>query len=152
MRVHDAMTIEVQTISPATTVRDAARVMADQDIGALPVVEGKRIVGMLTDRDIAVRAAAVALGSDTPVSEIMTRDVQCCQSVEELDHALDEMGEQKVRRMPVLSKEGEMVGMLSLADIVCIDDDFRSIGRALRDICTPHGVHSQAARTRPDID
>lgn len=145
MRVHDAMTTTVQTISPATTIRDAAKLMAEQDIGALPVVENKRIVGMLTDRDIAVRAAAAGLKADTPASKIMTCNVQCRQSVEELDQALDEMGEQKVRRMPVLSSDGEMVGMLSLGDIVCIDDDFRSIGRTLRDICTPHGVHSQTS-------
>lgn len=145
MRVHDAMTTTVQTIAPATTIRDAARVMADQDVGALPVVEGRRLVGMVTDRDIAVRATAAALAGETPVSAIMTRDVQCCQSVEELGQALDEMGEQKVRRMPVLSSDGEMVGIISLGDIVCVDDEFRSIGRALRDICTPHGAHSQTS-------
>lgn len=148
MRVHDAMTTTVHSIAPDATIGEAARLMSEKDVGALPVVEDKRLVGMVTDRDIAVRATAAGMGAESSVRDIMTRDVQCCHPVEDLEQALDEMGEQKIRRMPVLSTEGEMVGMLSLGDIVCIDDDFRSIGRALRDICTPHGLHSQESAQR----
>ena len=143
MRVHDAMTTTIQSIAPETTIKEAARLMSEKDIGALPVVEGKRVVGMVTDRDIAVRAVAAGMSAEAHVRDIMTSDVQCCHPVEKLEQVLDEMGEQKIRRMPFLSTEVEMVGILSLGDIVCIDDDFRSIGRALRDICTPHGLHSQ---------
>jgi len=143
MHVHDAMSTRVVTISPETTIKEAARLMSEKDIGAIPVTDGEEVVGMLTDRDIAVRAVATGLGGGGRVKDIMTGDVQCCHPAEDLEQVLDEMGEQKVRRMPVLSSEGDLVGMLSLGDVVSIDDDFRSIGRTLRDISTPHGLHSQ---------
>lgn len=144
MRVHDATT-EIHSAAPDTTNEEAAMIMLANDVGALPAVERTRLAGMVTDRDIAMRAVAAGLRPDRSIREIMASGVQRCHSAEELERVLDEMGEQKIRRMPVLSAEGAVVGMLSLGDIVCIDDDFRSIGRALRDICTPHGLHSQAS-------
>ena len=79
------------------------------------------------------------------VRNIMTASIQCCHPAEDLSQALDEMSAQKIRRMPVLSSDGALVGIVTLGDIVAVEDDFRSIGRTLRDISTPHGLHSQTA-------
>jgi CBS domain-containing protein len=143
MHVHDAMTTDISSIEAERPISEAARLMVEKDVGALPVLEGGRLVGIVTDRDITVRAVAAGMSAAGLVRDIMTPDVQCCHPAEDVRQALDEMSEQKIRRMPVLSSEGNLVGMVSLGDIVAIDDDFRSIGRTLRDICTPHGVHSQ---------
>jgi CBS domain-containing protein len=139
------MTTEVHSIESTRPIAEAARIMADRDIGALPVLENGTLVGMVTDRDIAVRAVAPGITAGGRVADIMSAVVQSCHPAETLDQALDEMAAQKIRSMPVLSSDGALVGIITLGDIVSVEDDFRTIGRTLRDISTPHGRHSQTA-------
>jgi CBS domain-containing protein len=93
MIVRDAMSRDVQTVGPETTIKEAARLMADADVGALPVAAGDRLAGMVTDRDIAIRAIAIGKGPETTVGEVMTSDVLYCHEDEDIDHVSRNMGE-----------------------------------------------------------
>jgi CBS domain-containing protein len=118
MKIRDIMHKGVASVAPETPLPALARKMRDMDIGALPVVEEGKVVGMVTDRDIAVRA--VPEGADVAVlraGDVMSRDVLCCREGEEAHWALAAMELRKVRRMPVLSDAGELVGMVGLGDI-----------------------------------
>ena len=101
MKVSEVMTRQVELAGPDDTLQKAAGRMAELDVGVLPVGEGDRLVGMLTDRDIAVRAVAQGKGPDAKVRDAMTPDVKYCFEDEDLDDAVRSMGEQKVRRLPV---------------------------------------------------
>ena len=103
MKVGDAMTREVRVASPDQTVREVARTMAELDTGVLPVGENDRLVGMITDRDIAVRGVAEGKGPDAPVREIMTPDVRYCFEDEDVRDVARTMAESQVRRLPVLN-------------------------------------------------
>src|SRR5205085_10714550 len=115
---------------PDRSIREAAEMMADQDIGALPVGENDRLVGMITDRDIAVRAVARGLGPDTKIREVMSEEVMYCFDDEELDDAAQNMGGIKVRRLPVLNRDKRLVGIISLSDLTRREDAKR-IGTAI---------------------
>jgi len=142
MRVSDAMTSAVRITKPQQTIAEAARTMAEIDAGALPVGDGDRLVGMLTDRDIVVRAVALGKGPDTPVAEAMSKEVLYCFSDQGLDEVLQNMADTKVRRMPVLNREKRLVGILSLGDVALVDDPDVT-GEALSEISEPGGKHSQ---------
>src|SRR3954466_8593864 len=105
MRVNEAMSRDVRVANPQQRIRDAAKIMAEIDAGALPVGENDRLVGMITDRDIAIRAVAEGKGPDTPVSDVMTRDIKYCFEDEELDHVSRNMAEIQVKRLPVVNRE-----------------------------------------------
>ena len=122
MKVGEVMTRNVRLASPDDTVRQAARVMAELDTGVLPVGEGDRLVGMVTDRDIAVRGVAEGKGPDAPVREVMTPGVKYCFEDEDLDTAVQTMGDNKVRRLPVMSREKRLVGIVSLGDVTLYGD------------------------------
>jgi len=143
MKVREAMTGNVRLTSPDRSIREAAKMMADQDIGALPVGENDRLVGMITDRDIAVRAVARGLGPDTKIGEVMSEEVMYCFDDEELDDAAQNMGDIKVRRLPVLNRDKRLVGIISISDLTGREDD-KQIGKAIADISSPGGAHSQA--------
>jgi CBS domain-containing protein len=142
MRVSDAMTAAVRIANPQQTIADAAKMMAEIDAGALPVGDGDRLVGMLTDRDIAIRAVAEGKGPQTPVQEIMSKEVLYCFADQDLDDVVQNMADTKVRRMPVLNREKRMVGILSLGDVALVDDPDVT-GEALSEISEPGGKHSQ---------
>jgi CBS domain-containing protein len=142
MRVSDAMTAAVRITSPQQTIAEAARMMADIDAGALPVGDGDRLVGMVTDRDIAIRAVALGKSPQTPVQEVMSNEVLYCFADQELDDVLQNMADIKVRRMPVLNREKRMIGILSLGDAALVDDPGVT-GEALSEISEPGGKHSQ---------
>jgi CBS domain-containing protein len=142
MRVSDAMTGNVRLASPQQTIAEAARIMAEIDAGALPVGDGDRLVGMLTDRDIAIRAVALGKGPQTAVQEIMSKEVMYCFADQDLDEVLQNMADLKVRRMPVLNREKRLVGILSLGDVALVDDPDVT-GEALSEISEPGGKHSQ---------
>jgi CBS-domain-containing membrane protein len=144
MKVHEAMTGDVCLARPDRSIREAARMMADQDIGALPVGDGDRLIGMVTDRDIAVRAIAEGLGPETKIRDVMSQEVKYCFDDEELDDVAHNMGDIKVRRLPVLNHDKRLVGIVSLADIAP-REDAKTMGRALADISAPGGAHSQSA-------
>ncbi|HJV62529.1 MAG TPA: CBS domain-containing protein [Albitalea sp.] len=144
MKVRDVMTGDVCLCNPDRSIRDAARMMADQDIGALPVGEGDRLVGMVTDRDIAVRAVANGLGPDTRIRDVMSQEVLYCFEDEDLEDAAHNMGGVKVRRLPVLNRDKRLVGIIAISDLARREDAKR-LGQAMADISAPGGAHSQAA-------
>ena len=142
MKVRDAMSADVEMASPGQTIREAALRMLECDIGALPVGEHDRLVGMLTDRDIAVRAVAVGLSPDTPVGEVMSHDVKYCFEDEELKDVASNMAAIQVRRLPVVDRDKRLVGIISLSDAATGGDKPKA-GDALHEIAKPGGPHSQ---------
>jgi len=151
MQVRDAMSDDVQIASPNQSIRDAALLMAKIDAGVLPVGDNDRLVGMITDRDIAVRAIALGKGPDTPVREVMSGEVKYCFEEDDVDDVAQNMADIKVRRLPVLNKDKRLVGIVSLGDLA-IADGPTNAGEALCSISEPGGAHSQsgqgAARAR----
>ena len=143
MQVSQAMSPDVRIASPNQSIRDAARLMAHIDAGALPVGENDQLVGMITDRDIAVRAIGAGKGPDTPIREIMSKDVKYCFEDDDLDEVAQNMADIKVRRLPVLNRNKRLVGILSLGDIA-LADGAGSAGSALCGISEPGGEHSQS--------
>ena len=144
MKVKQAMTSEVRVASPDQTIREAARLMAELDAGALPVAENDRLVGMITDRDIAVRAVAEGLPADTPVSEIMSHEVLYCFEDQALDDVARNMGQVQVRRLPVVNRDKRLVGIVSFADLARTEQP-TTVGRAVSHVSEPGGKHSQTA-------
>ncbi len=151
MQVSAAMGSNVKIANPSQSIRDAARMMAQIDAGVLPVGENDRLAGMITDRDIAVRAVAAGKGPDTPIREIMSKEVKYCFDDDDIDDVAYEMAELKVRRMPVLNHDKRLVGILSLGDIAR-SDAVGSAGSALSDICEPGGEHCQSQDGRSARD
>lgn len=143
MKVREAMTPDVCLAHPDRTIREAAQMMTEHDIGALPVGEDDRLVGMITDRDIAVRAIANGLGPDTPIRSVMSEQVMYCFEDEDLTDVAHNMGDIKVRRLPVLDREKRMIGIVSLSDVALYEDS-KETGRAVASICIPGGAHSQS--------
>ena len=121
MRVSEAMTRDVQLIEPTQTIREAAKLMAEMDAGIMPVREGDLLVGMITDRDIAVRAVAEGKGPDTSIREVMTEDVKYCYEDDDTDNVARNMADIQVRRLPVLTRDKRLVGILSLGDMALSD-------------------------------
>lgn len=117
MRVCDAMTTEVQLCTPDDTLKDVAEAMMALDVGLLPVTDTDRLVGMITDRDIAVRGVARGRGPEASVREVMTQDVKYCFEDQDLDEVTRNMGEIRVRRLPVVNRDKQLVGIIALGDI-----------------------------------
>jgi CBS domain-containing protein len=117
MRVHEIMSSSVELVGPDTPIRDAACVMRDNDIGALPVGENDRLIGMVTDRDIAVRAVAEGLGATAKVRDVMSEGIDYCFEDDDVDDAAAKMSQAQVRRLAVLNRDKRLVGVLSLGDI-----------------------------------
>jgi len=154
MEVSRAMSSQVRIASADQSIGDAAHTMAQIDAGVLPVDDAGRLAGMITDRDIAVRAVAAGKGPDTAVREVMSTEVKYCFEDDDLDEVAQEMAELKVRRMPVLDRRERLVGILSLGDIA-LADATESAGNALCGISEPGGDHCQSAdghglRTNPN--
>jgi CBS domain-containing protein len=147
MRVAEVMTRDVRLIEPTQTIRDAAQLMAELDAGIMPVREGDRLVGMITDRDIAVRAVAQGRGPDTPVREVMTDEVKYCFEDEYTAAVERNMAEIQVRRLPVLTRDKRLVGILSLGDLA-MSDKAAKVGAAVAGISQPGGQHSQTGGSR----
>jgi uncharacterized protein (DUF2267 family)/CBS domain-containing protein len=136
MQVQDVMTRDVMTVSPEQTVQKAARLMAELDVGALPVGENDRLVGMITDRDIAIRGLADGKGPDAKIRDVMTPAVKYCFADDEIDEIATNMADVQVRRLPVLNRDKRLVGILSLCDIAVGDDPDQAI-EALSGISRP---------------
>jgi CBS domain-containing protein len=142
MRVSESMTRHVIIASPKQTICEAASLMAKCDAGALPVGEGDRLVGVITDRDIAIRAVARSLPPDTPVREVMSREVLYCYEDEDIEEVARNMGDQQIRRLPVLNRAKRLVGIVSLGDLAC-NAAAVTAGQAVADISRPGGKHDQ---------
>jgi len=143
MRVSECMTREVRIANPGQSIREVARIMAEIDAGVMPVGEDDRLVGMITDRDIAIRAVAAGKGPDTPVRDVMsTEQVLYCFEDEDLAQVAKNMGEQQVRRLPVVNREKRLVGIVSLGDVA--QTEARSANKAVKGVSKPGGQHNQS--------
>jgi CBS domain-containing protein len=144
MQVKEIMSAGVRVASPTDTLQQAARMMAELDAGALPVGENDRLVGMITDRDIAIRGDAE--GRDptrTPVRDVMTReDVKYCFEDDDVDEVAENMAQLQVRRLPVVNRDKRLVGIVSLGDI-SHGAGTRTTGETLREVSKPGGKHGQ---------
>ncbi len=143
MKVSDAMTRDVRVANPNQTIQDAAKMMSDVDSGVLPVGENDRLIGMITDRDIAVRAVAQGKGPQTLVREVMTDHVHYCFDDEDTEEVTRKMADSQVRRLPVVNRDKRLIGILSLGDVATRRDGADEASEALSDISRPGGEHSQ---------
>jgi CBS domain-containing protein len=140
--IQDVMTRNVTSISPEDTVRRAAQLMKELDVGAIPVCDGNKLVGMLTDRDIAIRstAAGQAPGS-TRVGDVMSTDVRTCYATQTVDEVLSEMGDVQIRRVVVVDQASHsLVGIVSLGDMA--SKHAASTDQALGEISAPGDARS----------
>ncbi|MCW5620969.1 MAG: CBS domain-containing protein [Burkholderiales bacterium] len=147
MKVSEAMTQDVHIATPEQSIRDAAAEMATLDAGILPVREGDRLVGMVTDRDIAIRAVAKGMGPSTQIREVMTAEVKYCYEDDDLYSVAQNMAQIQVRRLPVLNRDKRLVGILSLADMALVEGP-DTAGEAIIGISEPGGQHTQTGVPR----
>lgn len=141
----DIMTTDPACVTPSTTVSEAARIMKEHDVGMLPVVESTgsdRLVGVVTDRDIAMRHVAEGHdSSDCPVREAMTRDVTTCSPDDDLKDVMNAMTTEQVRRIPIVDERGSLVGVVAQADVAREADD-DDAGNTVEKISEPNGRHA----------
>lgn len=140
MLVRDVMTRDVRLASPRQTLAEAAKMMAEADIGCLPVGEDNRLVGMLTDRDIVIRALAKGHDGQSLVGDVMTKSVKYCFEDEDMDEVLVNMSEVKIRRVPVVDRDKHLVGVLSLGDAARHHSP-EAAGMALGGVAAQHRTH-----------
>lgn len=137
MRINEIMSRDVEVARPQDTIQDVARKMREVDTGVIPVCDGDKVQGMVTDRDIVLRAVSEARSFDTPVSEVMTADVEYCYEDDDIAQAADKMAELQVRRLVVLDHDKRLVGIVSLGDIAQQGKD-KTTGQALEEISEPN--------------
>ena len=142
MKVRDVMTSDVQTVQPNQRVQEAASFMLSADAGSIPVTDGDRLIGMITDRDIAVRGVAKGMGPDTPVRDLMTNDVVCVREDEDCSAVASRMSESQVRRLPVVDEQERLCGIVSLGDLAR-ETQSESAHQALEGVSQPGGQHQQ---------
>ena len=137
--VSDVMTRGVRSMSPSDTVMLAAQAMEELNVGVIPVCEGGKLVGMVTDRDIVVRGVAQELDARTAtLADVMSANVQTARENEDVDEVLSEMAESQIRRMPVVDDHGRLIGIISIGDIAAKDpDDDADLATSLGNISYP---------------
>ncbi|MBA3510469.1 MAG: CBS domain-containing protein [Sphingomonas sp.] len=136
------MTRDVQTVTPEQTAREAASFMLSADAGSIPVTEGERLIGMITDRDIAVRGVAQGHGPDTPVRDLMSSGVVSARIDDDVEDVAARMSEAQVRRLPVIDESEKLVGIVSLGDLSRETDD-QTAEQVLENVSAPGGQHQQ---------
>lgn len=135
-KIGDIMTRVVECVSPEASVRDVALKMKDRHIGAFPVCTDGSVVGMITDRDLALRVIAESRDPQgTRVSEVMTKDVVCCSEDDLVEEAVDTMEERQVRRLPVVAQDDRLVGLVTLGKLAKTDSEVS--GEVLREMVKP---------------
>jgi CBS domain-containing protein len=143
MQLSEIITREVETVRPETSAREAAQRMRSMDVGALPVCDGRRLLGMVTDRDLAIRVLAEGRDPNaTPVQDAMTPDVCYAFEDDDVQRAADIMKDRQIRRLPVVDREKHLVGIVALGDIATTGQDKLS-GDALEQISQPSQVQQQ---------
>ena len=142
MKISEVMTRDVATVRPNQTAQEAANFMLQGDAGSIPVTEGDRLIGMITDRDIAVRGVARGHGPDTPVSELMTSGLICARVDDDVEEVASKMSEAQVRRLPVIDESENLVGIVSLGDL-SRETDGETAHHALEGVSQPGGQHQQ---------
>jgi CBS-domain-containing membrane protein len=135
--IQDVMTREVQSISPQETIQRAAQMMDELNVGAIPVLDGQKLVGMITDRDITVRATAAGQAPDsTRVGDVMSTDVRTCTADQTVDEVLGQMGDVQIRRVPVVDQDSQQViGIVSMGDMATKHS--AGVDRALEEVSSP---------------
>ena len=133
MKVREVMSRDVRVTNPDESIREAATLMLEIDAGALPVADNERLVGMITDRDIAVRAVAEGKSPDTPVEEVMSHEILYCFDDQDLEDVARNMGKIQVRRLPVVDRDKRLVGIVSLGDVALTEGE-RAAGKAVTGI------------------
>lgn len=142
MKVHEVMTRDVRVAAPTQSIRDAAKLMSGIDVGAVPVRDAGRLVGIITDRDIAVRGVAAGMLPETPIARIMSSDLSYCYDDQEVEEVAHSMSGLKVRRLLVLDRRERLVGIVSLGDLATKHNGSMA-GNALAGVSIPGGAHSQ---------
>ena len=142
MKISDVMTREVETIGPDQTAREAAAFMLSADTGSIPVTDGDKLIGMITDRDIAVRGIAKGHGPDTLVRDLMTSGLICARSDDNIADIAAKMSDAQVRRLPVIDDAERLVGIVSLGDL-SREADGATAQEALKGVSAPGGAHQQ---------
>ena len=140
MQVSQCMSRNVEVVDPDTSLREAARTMARIDAGVLPVGENDRLVGIITDRDITVRAVAEGREPDAPVRDVMSQDIKYCYDDADAEEVLENMGALQLRRMPVVDRDKRLVGIVSIGDLA--KEEEGETGEAMREITQPGGAHA----------
>ncbi len=133
MNVSEVMTAQVITATPRATVAEVARTMAQIESGAMPISDDGKVVGLITDRDIVIRVVAEGIPLDTPVSQVMTDEVETCREDDSVADAAAKMGARQIRRLVVLNESGRLAGILSLGD-VAVDYGAKAVGKTLSEI------------------
>jgi CBS domain-containing protein len=136
-QVADVMTRNVRTVSPQDSIQHAAQCMDELNVGVVPVCDGSRLLGMVTDRDIAVRGVAAGKMGDASVTEVMSEHVRWCFEDQDIDEVMDEMRDAQIRRLPVVDRDKKLVGIVSLGDLADRGADEMRVGETLKDISTP---------------
>ncbi|HEX8637950.1 MAG TPA: CBS domain-containing protein [Pyrinomonadaceae bacterium] len=133
-RCREIMTSNVQTAQSSMALRDVAVLMRDGDVGAMPIVENGVLVGIVTDRDIVVRAIAEGKNADAPIGDVMTTEIFSVKPDDFAFEAIRLMGDRQVRRVPVVSETGELAGIIAMADVALEMEDEREIAETLEEI------------------
>ncbi len=133
-RCRELMTKAVRTATREMSIRDVAELMRDGDVGAVPVVDGGKLIGIVTDRDIVVRAVAEGKGADTPIGEVMTAELFTVGPDDFVFEAIRLMGDKQVRRIPVVSGDGSLAGIIAIADVALEMEDEQEIAATLEEI------------------
>ena len=140
--IRDLMTSNVETVGPDQTARDAAGFMLSADTGSIPVCENDKVIGMITDRDIAVRGIATGKGPDCSVRDLMSKDIVCARDSDDVESVARQMADAQVRRLPVLDDSDRLVGMVSLGDLAR-ETSGESAHQALEGVSASGGDHQQ---------
>ena len=142
MKVSEVMTTNVATVRPDQTAQEAASFMLSADAGSIPVTDGDKLIGMITDRDIAVRGVAKGHGPDTPVRDLMTSGLICARVDDDVEEVAMRMSDAQVRRLPVIDESENLVGIVSLGDL-SRETDGEEAHHALDGISQPSDQHQQ---------
>lgn len=140
MKIQDVMTRDPHSVTPEMSARDAARLMKDQDVGIIPVVEGDscRLVGVVTDRDLAVRLIAEGRDGETRVRDVMSAGkIATCSPDEDLDAAMETMASEQLRRIPIVDERGSLVGIIAQADVVLKSGNDQKAEETIEQISEP---------------
>ena len=136
-RVKDVMSRDVKVISPDATIREAAQKMLSGDFGMMPVGENDRMIGAISDRDIAVRAVAQGRDANTTVREVMSQGIAWAYDDDSVEQAAQIMSEHQVRRLPIVNHDKRLVGIVALGDFAVESDDLEPAAEALSEISQP---------------
>lgn len=143
MKIRDCMTQEVKMLRPDNTVQDAAKLMAECDIGVVPINDGERLVGMVTDRDIVVRAVCAGKGPEASLRDVMSPEIMYCFEDDDARQVAQNMADIKVRRLPVMSRDKRLVGIVAIGDLASEEKNAKLVGQAMCGISRPGGAHDQ---------